>query len=119
MQGGSNYEKIKIIGAVPFFKMIIKKFKKCGNDKLPNSKAMIHTECSELEEIKSLERDITKLEKEIEDIWLSDDLTDSRKYTVLLEDDTEVKDSTEVETTSSPAKGLPIELIEKKARTIP
>ena len=55
-------KKVKIIGVVPFFKMIIKKFKKCGNNKLPNSKAMIHAEYSELEEIKSLERDIVKLE---------------------------------------------------------
>ena len=33
---------------------------------MPNSKAMIHAECSELEEIKSLERDIVKLESMIE-----------------------------------------------------
>lgn len=98
---------------------IINELKKLKKIEWPDTEELVHAECSELEEIKSLERDIVKLEKEIDDIWLSDDPTDSLKYTALLEDDTEVKDSAEVEKTSSPTKGLPIKLIEKKGKNDP
>lgn len=100
-------------------KRIINELKKLKKIECPDTEKLVHAECNELEEIKSLERDIVKLEKEIDDIWLSDDPTDSRKYTALLEDDTEIKDSAEVETTSSPTKGLPIKLIEKKGKNDP
>lgn len=99
-------------------KRIINALKKLEKIEWPDSEELVHAECGELEEIKSLERDIVKLEKEIDDIWLSDP-TDSRKYTAFLEGDTEAKDSAEVETTSSPTKGLPIKLINKKDKNDP
>ena len=100
-------------------KRFINELKKLKKNEWPDAEELVHAERSEFGEIKVLERDITKLEKEIEDIWLSDDLIDSRKCTALLEGDTEAKDSAEIETTSSPAKGLPIKLIENQCKNDP
>lgn len=99
-------------------KGINNKLKESKKIKWPDTEELVHAERSEFGEIKVLERDITKLEKDIEETWLSEP-TDSRKYTALLEGDTEAKDSAEVETTSSTTKGLPIKLVAKKIKNDP
>ena len=100
-------------------KRTINESKKLKKIEWPNTEELVHEKCAELGETESLEQDIVKFEKESEDIWLSDDQIDSRKYTAFLENDTEVKDSVEVETTSCTTKGLPIKLIKTNGNNDP